>query len=130
MIPVRIHPQAFLVVANHVVSTVVTFTVAPSSTAGGLIHYLCEASNGTELQAEVGQVLFYCLNNNTNIALINRSGRQPMVTSGTIESTWSITNTDPSVVSVVVDSSLLTIDGYPRLTMLIQNLGRQEMLIQ
>ena len=129
MIPIRTHPQLLLPVTNHVAAVVVTFSVSPASTAGGLLHYMCESSDGTELQAEVGQVLFYCLNDGTNIALINRSARQQLATSGSIETTWTITNTDPSTVSVIVDSSLATTVGYPRLTMAIQNLGRQEMLV-
>ncbi len=129
MTPVRIHPEVFVVLTNHMFSAVISFSVAPGSTSGGLLHYLCECSNGTELQAEVGQVLFYCLNNTTNIALINRSNRQQLVTAGTIETTWSITNTDPSEVSMQVDSNLTNIAGYPRLTMVVQNLGRQVMTV-
>ncbi len=128
-VPIRLHPEVFVVLVNHVDTLIVTFSVAPSSTAGGLIHYLCEASDGVELQAEFGQVIFYCLNDGTNLALINRSDRQQLVTSGAIESTWSITNTDPSLVSVKIDSNLTTVAGYPRITLIAQNLGRQVMLV-
>ena len=124
----RVNPEVFIPIANHVSTQIVAFDVANFSSAGGFLEYLCEANDGIEIQVEIGHVAFYSLNNNILTAMINRSERQQLLTTGTIESTWEISPTNPTIVTVTIDSSLTNIAGYPRLTINIHNLGRQLML--
>ena len=115
------------IVTNNSATAVASFTIANSSSIGGVIRYTVEVTNGTDYQVETGEVTFHC--NNKAGAFSGNSttkfGNIQAMTSGTLTVTWTITAANPAVLTVNCNSSLTPSAGYPRVNYTLENLTGQ-----
>jgi hypothetical protein len=112
-------------------TNLVNCTIANGSTIGGVIRYTIEVTDGTDYQAESGQAFFSAYNKAGTVAgTITEANSQQNLSSGTLTSTWAISNANPAVISVNADTSLTPSTGYPRITYTIENYGQQAIAIQ
>lgn len=115
---------------DNTAATLAVFTLASNSGSGGLIDYLVEASDGTDIQTESGQVIFSFVNKaGSYITGITAHDTQNTVSSGTLTTTWDIT-TGASLVNVRVNADTSLSPTVLRITYKLQNLGQQAVAIQ
>lgn len=120
------------VVGNNSATTVAQATVATNTVAAGIIHYVCEVFDGTDLQVEEGNISYHLTNKASAFAnnTTTKYGNQQAATSGTIAVTWTLTAANPSSIQVNCNSSLTPSTGYPRISYDIVNLTQQAVIIQ
>ena len=114
-------------VTNNTSTAVASFTIANSSSIGGVIRYSVEVTNGTDYQVETGEATFHC-NNKAGVLSGNSTtkfGNIQNMTSGTLTVTWTITAANPAVLTVNCNSSLTPSAGYPRVNYTLENLTGQ-----
>ncbi len=128
MTVVRAIPELFVSTPNNTLTTILSMDVANNSIAAGFLDCLVEANNGSDGQAESSQIFFQAINTGGIIqASIRQFEREELAITGTIQSTWTITAANPAVVQVTVASSLTNSAGFPRVTLNVHNLGRQNL---
>lgn len=132
--------RAFLgavrVVANNTATAVANIDAATANTvSGGVIRYMVEVFDGTNLQVEEGNVSFHAINKagtySNNVA--TKFGNQQATTSGTLTVTWTVDLTGVGgrpQLRVNANSSLTPSTGYPRITFDYHNLSQQEPVLQ
>ncbi len=128
MTVVRSIPELFISTPNNTPTNVVSADVANNTITAGFLDYLIEATDGTNGQAESGQVFFQAINSGGSVqASVRQFDREELVITGTLQSTWTITAANPAVLQVTVASSLTNSGSFPRMTVNVHNLGRQNL---
>ena len=105
---------------------VVSLTVANGTTSGGIIHYTIDATDGTDYQAETGQVVWTAVNKaGTVTAAVTEVNSQQSLSAGTLTTAWAISAANPALISVNANTSLAPSAGYPRITFDVYSYARQ-----
>lgn len=128
----RIISGATKVLTNNSAITIVNVTTAAGAAAGGVLDYVVEVFDGTDIQFEVGSVS-YGINNKAGVFSGNtptKFGNSQDMTSGTLSVTFALSGANPALLSVNANSSLTPSTGYPRITYTLRNLGQQAVAIQ
>lgn len=114
---------------DNTATSVLSCTIANNTTAGGVITYTIEATDGTDYQVETGQVVWSAVNKaGTVTATVTEINSQQNVSAGTLTTAWTISAANPAVISVNADTSLTPSAGYPRITFNVSNTGRQSVV--
>lgn len=120
------------VLTNNSATTITNATAASNTIAGGVLDYLIEVFDGTELQTEVGSVSYTLVNKGGAFSgnTMTKFGNSQTATSGTLTVTFAISAANPGVISVNASSSLTPSTGYPRITYMPRNLSQNAISIQ
>lgn len=128
----RIISGATKVLTNNTAVTITNVTVAADTNAGGVIDYVVEVQDGTDVQYEVGSVA-YGVSNKAGVFsgnTVTKFGNHQNATAGTLAVTFAISGANPALLSVNANSSLTPSTGFPRITYTLRNLGQQAVAIQ
>jgi hypothetical protein len=128
----RLEIGATKVLTNNSATTITNATAASNTIAGGVLDYLVEVFDGTELQTEVGSVSYTLINKGGAFSgnTMTKFGNSQTATSGTLTVTFAISAANPGVISVNANSSLTPSTGYPRITYMPRNLSQNAISIQ
>jgi len=127
----RFIPNAFKVLTNNSAVAIVNATIANGTSIGGKIVYTIEVWDGTDNQVEIGEVNYKARNKaGVVVATLAELNSAQEVDSGTLATTWDMTDANPAVITINANSSLTPSTGYPRITFAIFNLGQQAVPIQ
>ena len=130
------------VLVDNTTTTVTNVTVAGDTVASGIVEYVVEVFDGTDLQLESGSFIYQVTNKGGTIAnnTITRPGASGVgvttfypvntATSGTLAVTWTITAANPALLQINANSSLTPSTGYPRVTYTLRNLTQQAIAVQ
>lgn len=107
-------------------TSLLSCAIANGSTIGGSIRYTVQVTDGTDYQVESGTVTFSSYNKGGTVSgTVTEAGSQQNASSGTLTTTWAISNANPAVISLNADTSLTPSAGYPRITFSYENHGQQ-----
>lgn len=128
----RLELGATKVLTNNSATSLINATAASNTLAGGVLDYLVEVFDGTDLQTEVGSVSYMVTNKGGAFSgnTATKFGNAQNATSGTLTVTFAISGANPAVLSVNANSSLTPSTGYPRITYMPRNLGQQAIAVQ
>ena len=120
------------VLTNNSAIAITNATVASNTVAGGVLDFLIEVFDGTDVQTEVGSVSYTVVNKGGVFSgnTVTKFGNSQTATSGTLSVTFAISAANPAVISVNANSSLTPSTGYPRITYLPRNLSQNAIAIQ
>jgi hypothetical protein len=120
------------VLTNNSGVALISATIASGTAIGGIIEYTIEATDGTDIQAETGRVLYTAVNKaGTVTTTITEDGNTTQTLSaGTLASTWAMSAASPSVITLNANSSLTQSSRYPRVTYSVKNMGQQAIAVQ
>jgi hypothetical protein len=109
----RLEIGATKVLTNNSATTITNATAASNTIAGGVLDYLVEVFDGTELQTEVGSVSYMVTNKGGAFSgnTATKFGNAQNATSGTLTVTFAISGANPAVLSVNANSSLTPSTG-------------------
>lgn len=118
------------ILTNNSAISLVNATIASNTAVGGMLIYLVEVSDGTDLQSESGMAVYTAVNKaGTITSSITEVSSQQDRSSGTLATTWAISAANPAVISLNANSSLTPGTAYPRVTYTIFNHGQQAITI-
>jgi parallel beta-helix repeat protein len=124
---------AFKALTNNSATNLVNCTLASNTICGGIIKYAVEVFDGTNLQMEVGAIMFEAANKGGSFSgntMTQLGSAKQFLGSGTLSMTWAISAANPAVISLNANSSLTPNTGYPRITYTIENFTQQAIAIQ
>jgi len=128
----RLVVGATKVLTNNSATAITNATVASNTAAGGVLDYVVEVFDGTDVQTEVGSVSYTVVNKGGVFSgnTTTKFGNSQTATSGTLTVTFAISAANPGVISVNANSSLTPSTGYPRITYMPRNLSQNAIAIQ
>ena len=128
----RIISGATKVLTNNSATTIVNVTNATGTSAGGVLDYCVEVTDGVDTQYECGMAT-YGISNKAGVFsgnTVTKFGNHQNATSGTLTVTFAISGANPGALSINANSSLTPSTGYPRVVYSLRNLGNQAVAIQ
>lgn len=128
----RIISGATKVLTNNSATTIVNVTNATETSAGGVLDYCVEVTDGTDTQYECGMAT-YGISNKAGVFsgnTVTKFGNHQNATSGTLTVTFAISGANPGALSINANSSLSPSTGYPRVVYSLRNLGNQAVAVQ
>lgn len=128
----RLVVGATKVLTNNSAITIANVTVAAGTSAGGVLRYCVEVTDGTDTQYECGSTTFGVSNKGGVFSgnTATKFGNHQNVTAGTLAVTFAISGANPALLSVNANSSLTPSTGYPRIAYSIENFGQQALAVQ
>jgi hypothetical protein len=130
----RVAHGGFLALTNNITTTVIALALTNSSVTSVVLTYGIEIVDGTNQQVEAGMVECHALNKagtiNVDRARCTKFGDSQDVESGTMQVDWTLTNANPALLQIKVNSSLTPSTGYPRLHYSLINTGSQQATLQ
>lgn len=128
----RIISGATKVLTNNSATTIVNVTNATETSAGGVLDYCVEVTDGVDTQYECGMAT-YGISNKAGVFsgnTVTKFGNHQNATSGTLTVTFAISGANPGALSINANSSLSPSTGYPRVVYSLRNLGNQAVAVQ
>jgi hypothetical protein len=118
--------RPFKSLTNNSATTIFSLTVANNTQIAVELQVCSECTDGTNMQVSVDRWIVSGYNKAGVITMSIDTGLQTVhASSGTLSRTLTVSNANPAVVQINVNSSLTPSANYPRVTITIENYTRQ-----